>query len=78
MVGMYYFIEGVFTNSGGRAVAALELISGEGGGFVYTMRLVRGQPITYRVHHEKSLPLTLGNYLIGFSGLLFYPMRWSS
>ena len=50
IVDMYYFIEGIFTNSGGRAVSALELISGESGGFVYTMRLVRGKPITYSLY----------------------------
>jgi len=51
---MYYFIEGIFTNSGGRSISVLELISGESGGFVYTMRLVQGQPITYSLY--PSLP----------------------
>jgi len=43
-IDLYYLIEGIFTNNGGRLVSAIELVSGKNG-FVYTMRLKKGEPI---------------------------------
>lgn len=41
---MYFFIEGIFTNSGGKAVSAIELECTEYG-FVFAQETVVGQPI---------------------------------
>jgi hypothetical protein len=41
---MYFFIEGIFTNSGGKAVSAIELECTKDG-FVFAQKTVVGQPI---------------------------------
>lgn len=41
---MYFFIEGIFTNSGGKSVSAIELECTENG-FVFAQETVVGQPI---------------------------------
>jgi len=44
---LYFLIEGLFTNSGGQTVSAIELIS-QDTGFVYTLNLRKGQPVVQK------------------------------
>lgn len=42
---LYYLIEAIFTNTGGKIVAATELVAGKGG-FLHTVQLIYGQSVT--------------------------------